>query len=91
VKTVLEIPAGLCYHSYLNLMSCVARERNVDMAVLKLKEPNENRQIRFELEYLMSLSTPQRFRMMFEKSRRMASLLLKRNGRRKTTQITKRT
>jgi len=60
------------------------------MAVLKLKEPNENRQVRFELEYLMSLSTPQRFRMMFEKSRRMASLL-KRNGRRKTTQITKRT
>jgi hypothetical protein len=59
------------------------------MAVLKLSKHDENREIEFELDYLMSLTTKQRFEMMFEKSRQMASLL-RRNGRRKTPKVVKR-
>jgi hypothetical protein len=51
------------------------------MAVLKLTKHNENREIEFELDYLLSLTTKQRFQMMFEKSRQMASLLKKNWGR----------
>jgi len=60
------------------------------MAVLKLKKDSEDQEIEFELDYLTSLTTQQRFHMMFQKSREMA-LLLKRNGRRKSTQVVKRT
>ena len=60
------------------------------MAVLKLKKANERQEIEFELDYLASLTTRQRFQMMLQKSREMA-LLMKRNGRRKSTQVVKRT
>jgi GGDEF domain-containing protein len=60
------------------------------MAVLKLKKTNERQEIEFELDYLTSLTTRQRFQMMLQKSREMA-LLLKRNGRRRSTQVVKRT
>ena len=60
------------------------------MAVLKLKKANERREIEFELDYLASLTTRQRFEMMLQKSREMA-LLLKRNERRRFTQVVKRT
>lgn len=60
------------------------------MAVLKLKKHNEKKEIEFELAYLLSLTTAQRFKMMFEKTREMLALL-KRNEHRKTTQIIKRT
>ncbi len=60
------------------------------MAVLKLKKANESQEIEFELDYLTSLTTRQRFQMMLQKSREMA-LLLKRNGRRRSTQVVKRT
>ena len=56
------------------------------MAVLKLKKTNESQEIEFELDYLISLTTRQRFQMMLQKSREMA-LLLKRNERRKSTQV----
>lgn len=60
------------------------------MAVLKLRKTNERQEIEFELDYLTSLTTRQRFQMMLQKSREMA-LLLKRNGRRRSTQVVKRT
>lgn len=60
------------------------------MAVLKLEKTNESQEIEFELDYLTSLTTRQRFQMMLQKNREMA-LLLKRNGRRKSTQVVKRT
>lgn len=60
------------------------------MAVLKLEKDNESLEIEFELDYLASLTTRQRFQMMLQKSREMA-LLLRRNGRRKSTQVIKRT
>jgi hypothetical protein len=59
------------------------------MAVLKQTMSNQKKEIEFELDYLTSLTIQQRFQMMFEKSRQMASLL-RRNGRRKTTEIIKR-
>jgi len=60
------------------------------MAVLKLEKTNESQEIEFELDCLTSLTTRQRFEMMLQKSREMA-LLLRRNGRRKSTQVVKRT
>ena len=60
------------------------------MVVLKLEKTNESQEIEFELDYLTSLTTRQRFQMMLQKSREMA-LLLKRNGHRKSTQVVKRT
>jgi hypothetical protein len=59
------------------------------MAVLKLTRSNSKREIEFELDYLLSLTTRQRFEMMFEKTRQMVSLL-KKNGRRRTTKVIKR-
>jgi len=60
------------------------------MAILKTRTPNERAEIEFELSYLASLTTQQRFDMMLRKSREMASLR-KRHGSRRTTQIVKRT
>lgn len=60
------------------------------MAVLKLKKPNENKEIEFELKYLKSLTTEQRFQMMFKKIHEILTLL-NRSGNRKSTQIIKRT
>ena len=60
------------------------------MAILKTRTHNERAEIEFELAYLASLTTQQRFEMMLQKSREMASLR-KRHGSRRTTQIVKRT
>lgn len=59
------------------------------MAILKLDRRNEKKEIEFELDYLASLTTAERFQMMFQKTKEMLSLL-KRNERRKTTEIIKR-
>jgi hypothetical protein len=59
------------------------------MAVLKLEKPDEAAENEFELDYLASLTTRQRFEMMFRKSREMA-LLMKRNGRSRSTEVIKR-
>jgi hypothetical protein len=59
------------------------------MAILKTRAHNERAEIEFELDYLASLTTQQRFEMMLQKSREMASLR-KRHGSRRTTQIIKR-
>jgi len=59
------------------------------MAILKLDKHNEAKEIEFELNYLASLTTQQRFELMFRKTEEMLSLL-KRNERRATTKIIKR-
>jgi hypothetical protein len=59
------------------------------MAILKLDKHNEKKEIEFELDYLTSLTTRQRFELMLRKTQEMLSLL-KRNERRKTTEIIKR-
>ncbi len=60
------------------------------MAVLKLDKHDEDKEIEFELDYLTSLTTQQRFEMMFRKTKEMLSLRKKRNEHRKTTEIIKR-
>ncbi len=64
------------------------------MAILKLDKHNEEKEIEFELDYLTSLTTAERFQMMHTKTREILSLLSsatgKRNERRKTTEIIKR-
>jgi len=59
------------------------------MAILKLDEHDEEKEIEFELDYLTTLTTGERFQMMFAKAQEMLSLF-KRNERRKTTEIIKR-
>lgn len=59
------------------------------MAILKLDQHNEEKEIEFELDYLTSLTTSQRFQMMFRETQEMLGLL-RRNGYRATTEIIKR-
>lgn len=58
--------------------------------ILKLKNDNEEKEIEFELKYLLSLTTRRRFEMMFKKSEEMRKLLEK-SGHRKASEIIKRT
>jgi hypothetical protein len=60
------------------------------MAILKLDKHDEDKEIEFELDYLTSLTTNQRFQMMFIKTREMLSLLKKTNAHRAVTEIIKR-
>jgi len=59
------------------------------MAILKLDKHDEEKEIEFELDYLTSLTTGERFEMMFQKREEILNLL-RRNERRKTTEIIKR-
>ena len=58
--------------------------------ILALKNDDEKKEIEFELDYLLSLTTQKRFQMMFSKSQEMLKLL-KNNEGRKTPLIIKRT
>ena len=59
------------------------------MAILKLDKYDEDKEIEFELDYLTSLTTSQRFQMMFIKTKEMLRLL-KKDGHRTTTEVIKR-
>lgn len=59
------------------------------MPILKINKDDMDRELDFELEYLLSLTTQERFRMMFEKSIMMAELL-QQNGHREANKIIKR-
>lgn len=58
--------------------------------ILKLDDHDEEKEIEFELNYLLSLTTKQRFEMMFKKTQEVRHLL-KGHGHRKTSEIIKRT
>jgi hypothetical protein len=60
------------------------------MPVLMLEKDDENREIEFELRYLKSLTTKERFFIMQKKSDEMKKMLRKR-GYRKPAEIVKRT
>jgi hypothetical protein len=57
--------------------------------ILKLDRDDEERELEFELAYQRSLTTEERFRMMFQKSRELAEMLI-RYGHRKPVEIIKR-
>ena len=59
------------------------------MPILKLEKDNENREIEFELSYLKSLTTKERFLLMQNKSDEIKKMLAK-HGYRKSTEIVKR-
>lgn len=59
------------------------------MPILKLDKHDEDKEIEFELSYLTSLTTRQRFQLMLTKTKEMLSLLRK-NEYRKTTEVIKR-
>ena len=59
-------------------------------SILKLDRHNEKEEITFELKFQMSLTTHQRFEMMFKKTEEMKKLLEK-SGYRKAFKIIKRT
>jgi len=60
------------------------------MPVLKLEQDDEKKEIEFELCYLKSLTTKERFLLMQKKSDEMKKMLRKR-GYRKSTEVIKRT
>lgn len=57
--------------------------------VLKVKKNDEEQELAFELAYQRSLTTQQRFELMFRKSREIAEML-HRHGHRKSVEIVKR-
>jgi hypothetical protein len=59
------------------------------MPVLKLEKDDENKEIEFELRYLKSLTTKERFLIMQKKSDEIKKMLRKR-GYRRPTEIVKR-
>jgi hypothetical protein len=64
--------------------------KRVCMAILKLDRHDEDEEIEFELDYLTSLTTSQRFEMMFRRTEEMLSLRKKPNANRKAAEIIKR-
>jgi len=58
--------------------------------ILKLSTDDEDKEIEFELNYLMSLTTKQRFQMMFKKTQEIRNLL-ENCEYRETSEIIKRT
>jgi hypothetical protein len=58
--------------------------------ILKLDDHDEEKEIEFELSYLLSLTLQERFQLMFKKSKELIDLLEK-NGHRRPDQIIKRT
>lgn len=57
--------------------------------ILKLEKDDSEKELEFELDYQLSLTTQQRFEMMFRKSREIAQMLID-NGHRKPSEIIKR-
>ena len=57
--------------------------------ILKLKEDDPQRELEFELDYLATLTTEQRFRLMVERSRQFMQIMI-RHGHRKPAEIVKR-
>ena len=60
------------------------------MAILKLDEHDEDKEIEFELDYLMSLTIAQRFELMRQKTMELLKLSGRINADRKTTEVIKR-
>lgn len=58
--------------------------------ILLVEHDDEEAELDFELAYLRTLTTQQRFQLMFRKSREIAEILLK-HGHRKPFEIIKRT
>ena len=59
------------------------------MPILKLSKDDPEQEEKFELEYLMSLTSTQRFQMMEKQSKRILETLIQ-NGKKRSFEIIKR-
>ena len=59
--------------------------------ILILDKDNPEKEIDFEIEYQLSLTTQQRFKMMFERSRELALRMIKKMDVEKAIAVIKRT
>ncbi|MEO8084405.1 MAG: hypothetical protein ABI780_11325 [Ardenticatenales bacterium] len=66
------------------------KESSTPTGILLSETDDDDRELAFELAYLRSLTTQQRFDLMFRRSREMAEVLLRR-GHRRPVEITQRT
>lgn len=57
--------------------------------ILKCEKDDEKRELEFEIDYQLSLTTKQRFKMMFKRSQEIAKMLIE-NGQRAPFKIIKR-
>jgi len=60
------------------------------ITILKLTDPDEEKEILFELDYIFSLSIYERFQLMLNRNRELLDILEK-NGHRRSPEIIKRT
>lgn len=67
----------------------IIEDRSNKAKILKLANHDQEQEIRFELEYLQSLTIQERFRMMREKNK-LIHKLLESNGHRRTAGVFKR-
>lgn len=65
------------------------RKKKHKAYILTLDKDDPEKELEFELEFQLSLTTQQRFKMMFDRSREIAERLI-RNGHRKPVEIVKR-
>ena len=66
------------------------RKKNYKTFILALEKDDPEKELEFELDFQASLTTQQRFKMMFDRSREILEMM-KRDGHRKSAQIIKRT
>lgn len=64
--------------------------KNTMAPILKLADHDEEKEIEFELSWLLSLTLQERFQLMLKKTKELIELL-ERNGHRRPDQIIKRT
>ncbi len=83
------IKVRLDYNLFLNIITLMARQRKNKIRLLKLRKPDPKKELQFELDFQSSLTTQQRFEMMFRQSNIMKEILI-RNGYRKPFEIIKR-
>ena len=57
--------------------------------ILKCETDDEERELNFEIDYQLSLTTEERFKMMFQRSKEIARMLIE-NGHREPFKIIKR-
>ncbi len=86
--SALGVPAGRCGGCFVcpRVLRGISKEMS---PVLVLDHDDEEKELEFELAFLRSLTTQQRFELMFQRSREMAEVLL-RHGYRKPSEVVER-
>ena len=84
-------PVNQCKIKAMRFRFCIDEAKVQSMTpILKIDKHEEEKELEFELAYQRTLTTEERFLLMFRKSREIAEALLK-HGYRKPFEIVKRT